>query len=40
LRLAREKQAVAKDTADQSSRSATMKVGSSKAGRDAKAAIK
>ena len=40
LRLAREKQAVTKDTAEQSSRSGTMKVGSSKAGRDAKAAMK
>ena len=40
LRLAREKQAVTKDSAEQSSRSGTMKVGSSKAGRDAKAAMK
>ena len=40
LRLAREKQAVTKDAAEQSSRSGTMKVGSSKAGRDAKAAMK
>jgi hypothetical protein len=40
LRLAREKQAITKDTAEQSSRGGTMKVGSSKAGRDAKAAMK
>jgi hypothetical protein len=40
LRLAREKQAVTKDAAERSKRSGTMKVGSSKAGQDAKAAMK